>query len=136
MLSADIIILCYDASQAFSFSNAIDIKDDLDKYQHPILIVGLKAELEIVRQTSLLQPREYCQQYDMLPPIVASNFASEKRLQDMYSHIAKVVRNPNLKQQKSYSDLILWGSVAVILSVIVGAIFYRYRYSASSKVRL
>ena len=130
-VSADLIIITYDTTQGYSFSQAIDIKQELEKFQHPFMIVGLKSDLESIRQSTQLQPREYCHRNNFANPLSFSSMASEKKVQDSFSYVSRIVRNPHASHNKGFSDWILVGGMTVMATIVIGMILYRIRSNPS-----
>lgn len=126
-VSADLLIITYDTTQPYSFSEAIDMKLELEKFQHPFMMIGLKSDLEATRQSTQLQPREYCHQNNLPNLMFFSSMNSEKKLQDAFSYVSRIVRNPSTSSSRGYSDWLLYGGMAVMVTLVIGMVIYRSR---------
>ncbi|KAL6928316.1 hypothetical protein ACO0SA_003054 [Hanseniaspora valbyensis] len=69
----DVLCLCYDSSDPESFSYILRI---MEKYPHlqrlPIIVVGLKADLDTQDQRCFIQPDEYCESLSLDHPLRTS----------------------------------------------------------------
>lgn len=68
-LNCDVACLCYNVADARSFEYIarIYIKYYAES-KIPVIIVGTKSDLETCCQDYLLQPKEFCHKYKLLPP--------------------------------------------------------------------
>ncbi|KAI6652032.1 Mitochondrial Rho GTPase 1-A isoform X3 [Oopsacas minuta] len=132
-ISSDLIIITYDTTQGYSFSEALDIKQDLEKFQHPFMVIGLKSDLESARQSTQLQPREFCHRNNLANPLFFSSMGSEKKLQDSFSYVSRIVRNPHASHSKGFSDWLLVGGMVVMVTIVLGMIAYRSRSFSMKK---
>ena len=91
------------------------------------MIIGLKSDLEATRQSTQLQPREYCRQNNLANPLFFSSLGSEKKLQESFSYVSRIVRNPHASNTRVYSDWLLIGGMVLMVSIVLGMIVYRSR---------
>ena len=89
------------------------------------MMVGLKSDLEATRQSTQIQPREYCHQNNLPNPLFFSSLGSEKKLEDSFGYLTRIVRNPHGSHTKVYSDWILVGGMVIMVSIVLGMLVYR-----------
>lgn len=80
-INCDVACLVYNVADARSFEYIarIYIKYFAES-KTPVIIVGTKSDLEICNQEYLLQPKEFCHKYKLLPPHLFSLKTNKKEL--------------------------------------------------------
>ncbi|KAK2714554.1 hypothetical protein QYM36_008944 [Artemia franciscana] len=81
-VNCDVACLVYDRTEPKSFEHVAKLYlRYFSETKIPVLIVGSKSDLPLVRQDYLLQPDAFCMKYKLLPP---QSFTSIKANKDLY----------------------------------------------------
>lgn len=129
----DVACLTYDVNNPTSFEYVarIYIKYFAES-KIPVLITGTKGDLEEVRQDYLLQPKEFCQKYQLLPPQI---FSLKDNKKDLYVKLATMAAFPHLRHFGNMAtDPFIWwkAGLGVAAASIVGYFIIKVLHSTIS----